>query len=95
MKALIKAGRTLLGLSQVQLCEIAGVPLITLRRIEGKPDHTGLVSEETVARVIAALEKQGIQFLAEGQISKGPGVAACGKPKTNLSARLAKTMGAE
>lgn len=92
MKALIKAGRTLLGLSQVQLCEIAGVPLITLRRIEGKPDHTGLVSEETVARVIAALEKQGIQFLAEGQISKGPGVAV--RPEeAKVSIRVANPQG--
>ncbi|MBA8841872.1 helix-turn-helix transcriptional regulator [Ochrobactrum sp. RH2CCR150] len=75
MKTLIKAGRTMLGISQAQLCEIAGIPLITLRRIEGKPNHAGLVSEETVARVIAVLEDQGIEFLEQGGVAKGPGVA--------------------
>lgn len=75
MKSQIKAGRVLLGLSQAQLCEAAGVPLITLRRIEGKPDHDGLVSLGTVRRVVAALERRGVQFLNAGQAASGPGVA--------------------
>ena len=80
MTSLIKAGRTLLGLSQIELCELAGVPLITLRRIEGRRDHVGLVSEETVMRVADTLRKQGIQFLESGQIAKGQGVALCREP---------------
>lgn len=75
MKAQIKAARDLIGMTQQGLCEAAGVPLITLRRIEGKPDHTGLVASETVARVKEALEAQGIQFLEAGQVAAGPGVA--------------------
>lgn len=75
MKMLIKAGRDLLGMTQAELCERAGVPLITLRRIEGKPDHAGLVSQDTVEKVKAALEAQGIQFLEDGQVASGPGVA--------------------
>lgn len=75
MKALIKAGRDLLGITQADLCERAGVPLITLRRIEGKPDHAGLVSQETVEKVKAALEAAGVQFLNEGDAAGGPGVA--------------------
>lgn len=75
MKMLIKAGRDLLGMTQAELCERAGVPLITLRRIEGKPDHAGLVSQDTVEKVKAALEAQGVQFLEDGQVASGPGVA--------------------
>ncbi|CAN7510465.1 helix-turn-helix domain-containing protein [Pararhizobium sp. LjRoot238] len=75
MKILIKAGRDLLGMTQAELCEKAGVPLITLRRIEGKPDHTGLVSRDTVEKVKAALEAEGVQFLEDGQVAAGPGVA--------------------
>lgn len=79
MKARIKAARDLLGWTQAQLCEKAGVPLITLRRVEGKPDHTGLVSADAVQRIVAALEAQGVQFLEGGQVAAGPGVAMKGE----------------
>jgi len=75
MKTQIKAARDLLGITQAELCALAGIPLITLRRIEGKPDHAGLVSEETVRHVIQALETKGVQFLEAGQIANGRGVA--------------------
>ncbi len=74
MKTLIKAARDLLGMTQAELCEKAGIPLITLRRIEGKPDHTGLVSDETVMRVKEVLEAEGIQFVRPGDQAKGAGV---------------------
>ena len=80
IKAQIKAGRDLIGMTQAELCEAAGIPLITLRRIEGRPDHAGLVSPDTVQRVISALEAQGVQFLDAGQVAAGPGVALGGKP---------------
>lgn len=79
MKGLIKAGRDLLGITQAELCDMAGVPLITLRRIEGKPDHAGLVSQETVEKIKAALENAGVQFLEEGSAAGGPGVALVDK----------------
>ena len=75
MKGTIKAARDLLGMTQAELCERTSVPLITLRRIEGKPDHAGLVSDDTVFRVKSALEAQGVQFLEAGQVAVGPGVA--------------------
>lgn len=75
MKTLIKAARDLIGMTQAELCEKAGVPLITLRRIEGKPNHVGLVSDDTVKKVKATLEENGIQFLESGQIAAGEGVA--------------------
>ena len=79
MKAQIKAARALLGLTQAELCEDARIPLITLRRIEGRPDHKGLVSEETVEAVCKALEARGIQFLEDGQVAAGVGVAVRSK----------------
>jgi len=42
-KSQIKAARMLIGMSQDQLCEIADIPLITLRRVEGKPSHKRLI----------------------------------------------------
>lgn len=83
MKTLIKAARDLAGMTQAELCEKAGVPLITLRRIEGKPSHAGLVSEETVAKVKGALEAQGVQFLENGQVAEGPGVALMSRPRSD------------
>jgi transcriptional regulator with XRE-family HTH domain len=78
IKVQIKAARTLAGMSQAELCELAGVPLITLRRIEGKPSHKGLVSEETVVAICKELEARGVQFLESGQVAAGPGVALGG-----------------
>ena len=78
MKAEIKAARVLLGITQAELCHEAGIPLITLRRIEGRPDHAGLVSLETVESVRMALEARGVQFLEDGQVATGPGVAIKG-----------------
>lgn len=75
MKTLIKAARDLLGMTQAELCEKAGIPLITLRRIEGRPDHTGLVSDETVNKVKQTLELEGVQFLVPGDSARGAGVA--------------------
>jgi transcriptional regulator with XRE-family HTH domain len=75
VKAQIKAARTLIGMSQAELCEIADIPLITLRRIEGKPTHKGLVSEETISVIRKALETEGIQFLEAGTIADDVGVA--------------------
>ncbi|QDL91010.1 helix-turn-helix transcriptional regulator [Paroceanicella profunda] len=74
-KGQVKAGRTLAGLSQAELCEMADIPLITLRRIEGRPDHAGKVSAEVEAKVRKALEAAGVQFLDAGQVASGPGVA--------------------
>ena len=75
MHFLIKAARDLLGMTQDELCRKAGVQLITLRRIEGRPDHKGLVSQENVEKVVEALRREGVQFLSEGQMAEDGGVA--------------------
>lgn len=65
MKKPIKAARVLAGLTQQELCDKACVPLITLRRLEGRPSHKGLVSAETEAAVVQALERSGVDFIPE------------------------------
>lgn len=71
----IKAARDMLGMSQAELCDLAGVPIITLRRLEGNKSHEGLVSDATVQGIKNTLEARGIQFLEAGQIALGDGVA--------------------
>ncbi len=61
----IKAARGLLSISQADLCARAGVPLITLRRVEGKSGHAGKVSDEAVERIKAALVDAGVDFIPE------------------------------
>jgi transcriptional regulator with XRE-family HTH domain len=75
----IKAARDLLGMTQQQLCDVAGLPLISLRRLEGRPDHQGLVSDATIARLRAVMEGLGIQFLETGDQALGDGVALRGE----------------
>ena len=65
MKIPIKAARVLAELSQQELCEMADVALISLRRLEAKASHKGLVSNEVEAKVISALEAAGVQFIPE------------------------------
>ncbi|MCL6286007.1 XRE family transcriptional regulator [Ruegeria sp. 2012CJ41-6] len=65
MKKPIKAARILADLTQQELCQRADIPLITLRRLEGRPSHKGLVSEETEANVVVALEQAGVDFIPE------------------------------
>lgn len=65
MKPPIKAARILAGLTQKELGDAAGVPLITLRRLEATAPHKGLVSDEVERAVMAAIEAQGVHFIAE------------------------------
>ena len=60
----IRAARSLLGWSQVQLAEQAGVAHMTIRRFE---TGTGPVSGkiESLVRIQDALEKAGIVFQGE------------------------------
>lgn len=75
MKRPIKAARILADLTQEQLSAQADVPLISLRRLEGRPSHKGLVSDEVEARVVSALEAAGVEFLEAGSTANGSGVA--------------------
>ena len=71
----IKSARTLLGLGQVEICEAAGISIVTLRRIESLGHYAEKVSDATVAKVQHVLEAHGATFLKAGDPSPGPGVA--------------------
>ncbi len=68
----IRAARALLGIGQLELAELAGIGVATLRRIEGAPDEiTG--NAKTIAQIQAALEAAGVIFINQDSVG-GPGV---------------------
>ena len=59
--AQVRAARALIGWSQTELADAAGVPLSTVERFEtGAPDH---IAEEAVDKMRAALETAGVAFI--------------------------------
>jgi transcriptional regulator with XRE-family HTH domain len=69
--AQIRAARALLNLSQTELAELASVHVATVRRLEGSREIRG--AAETVWKIQIALERAGIEFIAE-DLGSGPGV---------------------
>jgi predicted transcriptional regulator len=69
----IRAARAILGLSQPDVASAAKVSTMTIKRAEGsgKPG----ASADAVTAIRNALEAQGVEFLAAGQVAKGAGVA--------------------
>jgi transcriptional regulator with XRE-family HTH domain len=65
----IKAARMLLDWSQDRLAEVAGIGIATVKRLEAQDNGLG-GRDETVAKIVGALERAGIEF----QDGKGPGV---------------------
>ena len=69
----IRAARALLGISQPELAERAGVGVATIRRIEAAEDRiTG--NARTLDRIQTALQDAGIQFVNAGDGLGGEGV---------------------
>lgn len=73
--AQIRAARALLGWSQSDLAEAAGVSVPTVQRSEGKT--TIKAADESVEAIVDALESEGVQFIPEN--GGGPGVRLSGK----------------
>ena len=69
--AQIKAARALLGIGQVELSELAGVGLTTLKRLELSDEITG--SARTLWKIQTALEAAGVEFIPPDD-EKGPGL---------------------
>ena len=67
----LKAARTLIGWSQEDLANSAGVSLPTVKRLEAKEGWIG-GRESTAEKLREALQKAGIQFINEN--GGGPGV---------------------
>lgn len=70
-----RAGRSLAGQSQEDLAKAANVGLSTIRNFEA--GRSTPVTNNLNA-IIAALEAQGVQFLDNGDIAAGLGVALKG-----------------
>jgi transcriptional regulator with XRE-family HTH domain len=68
----MRAGRALLGWSQLELAEAASVGVATVRRLEGSNNQIR-GSAETVWKIQTALEKAGVEFIPADEM-KGPGV---------------------
>ncbi len=68
----IKVARALVGWSQADLAEASRVSEPTLKRLESAYGDLG-GRADTVAKIIAALEKANIEFLAKDQASGGGG----------------------
>jgi transcriptional regulator with XRE-family HTH domain len=66
--AQMRAARALLGLDQRALAEAAGLSLPTIQRMEAsKGTIRGNV--DSLVKVVAALEKLGVELIAEGATS--------------------------
>ena len=67
----VKAARALLGWSQEQLASHSGVSVPTIKRLEAQDGPLG-GRIDTGEKIAKALEKAGIEFIAEN--GGGPGV---------------------
>jgi transcriptional regulator with XRE-family HTH domain len=67
----IRAGRALLGWSQLELAKAASVGVATVRRLEGAGSELR-GSAETVWKIQKALEAAGVEFLPADE-NRGPG----------------------
>jgi transcriptional regulator with XRE-family HTH domain len=68
----MRAARALLGLDQRQLAELSGVSLPTIQRMEASEGNVrGIV--ESLTRVIEALDRAGVELLADDAPSPGGG----------------------
>ena len=85
--AQVRAARALIGWSQAELADAAGLPLSTVDRFEtGAPDS---VPAEAVAKMRAALELAGVAFIPKNGGGAGVRLARAARP--NISAGTTST----
>jgi transcriptional regulator with XRE-family HTH domain len=85
--AQIKAARALLGLGQLELSELAGVGITTVKRIELSAEITG--SARTLWKIQTALEEAGVEFIPADE-TKGPGVRLKKKKRVQESVKSSR-----
>ena len=68
----MRAARALLGIDQRRLAELAGVSLPTIQRMEAS-DGTVRSNVDSLMKVVNALERAGIELIAEGAASSAGG----------------------
>jgi transcriptional regulator with XRE-family HTH domain len=61
----LRAARSLLGWSQTELAEHAGLSLPTVKRVERESGDGPNVSAEAREKLRKALERAGVEFIAE------------------------------
>jgi len=68
----LRAARALLGIDQKTLSELSGVSLPTIQRMEASEGNVrGMV--DTLTKVVEALQKAGVELIAEYARSDGSG----------------------
>ncbi len=70
--AQLRAARALLGISQRELADAAGVSVPTIRRMEAS-EGTVRANVDTLMKIINALGAAGIELIAEGDASPSGG----------------------
>jgi transcriptional regulator with XRE-family HTH domain len=70
--AQLRAARALLGIDQRELAERAGLSVPTIQRMEAS-DGVIRGNVDSLMKLIAALERSGIELLGEGAPSHGAG----------------------
>ena len=73
--AQLRAARALLGISQRQLAEAAGVSVPTIRRMEAS-QGTVRANVDTLVKIVDALGSAGVELIAEGVPSPDGGRGA-------------------
>lgn len=70
--AQMRAARALLGIDQQTLADLAGVSLPTIQRMEASQGNVrGVI--ETLTKVVAALDRAGLELIGDGSSSEGGG----------------------
>ena len=71
----MRVARALLGIDQKALAELAGLSVPTIQRMEASHGNVrGVV--DSLTKVVAALERAGVELIAEGATSTGGGRGA-------------------
>jgi transcriptional regulator with XRE-family HTH domain len=70
--AQMRAARAMLGIDQRTLAELAGVSVPTIQRMEASQGNVrGVI--ESLTRVVEALDRAGVEMIAEGAASTSGG----------------------
>lgn len=70
--AQMRAARALLGIDQARLAELAGLSLPTIQRME-RGSGTVRSNVNSLMKVVEALDRAGVELIAEGAVSTGGG----------------------
>jgi transcriptional regulator with XRE-family HTH domain len=70
--AQMRAARAMLGVDQRELAELAGLSLPTIQRMEGS-DGVVRGNVDSLMKLVGALQRAGIELIAEGAVSSHGG----------------------